>query len=97
MEAVYDLDNIRLEDLGDQPTLFATFQLEALLVTGHCSELRARSPPRGVQLTLGTAAAAHVTGNPNPDPNLSLSPSPNPKVRFRDRFRVRVGDRVVFR
>lgn len=27
-----------------------------------CSELRARSPPRGVQLTLGTAAAPHVTG-----------------------------------
>jgi hypothetical protein len=36
VEAVYDLDNIRLEDLGDQPTLFATYELEALLVTGHC-------------------------------------------------------------
>ena len=50
VEARYDLDNIRLEDLGEQPTLFATYELEALLVTGHCSELRARSPPRGVQV-----------------------------------------------
>lgn len=36
VEAVYDLDNIKLEDLGDASTLYAVYELEALLVTGHC-------------------------------------------------------------
>lgn len=37
--------------------------LPQLLPPGNvCSELRARTPPRGVQLTLGSRAAPHATG-----------------------------------
>jgi UDP-glucose:glycoprotein glucosyltransferase len=40
--AAYDLDNIRLEDLPeDERFMRAEYRLEALLVTGHCSEVPA--------------------------------------------------------
>ena len=60
--AAYDLDNIRLEDLPEgERVMRAEYRLEALLVTGHCSERapsRARAapaPPRGAQLRIGDA------------------------------------------
>ena len=63
--AAYDLDNIRLEDLPEgERVMRAEYRLEALLVTGHCSERadpptgRRRAPPaspRGAQLRLGDA------------------------------------------
>lgn len=57
--AVHDLDNILLENLGDTSTLQAVFELEALVLTGHCSE-RDHDPPRGLQLILGTKNIPHL-------------------------------------
>ncbi|XP_071724923.1 LOW QUALITY PROTEIN: UDP-glucose:glycoprotein glucosyltransferase-like [Rutidosis leptorrhynchoides] len=57
--AVHDLDNILLENLGDTRTLQAVFDLEALVLTGHCSE-KDHDPPRGLQLILGTKSAPHL-------------------------------------
>ncbi|KAG5041087.1 hypothetical protein JHK85_013563 [Glycine max] len=57
--AFHDLDNILLENLGDTSTLQAVFELEALVLTGHCSE-KDHDPPRGLQLILGTKTAPHL-------------------------------------
>lgn len=57
--AVHDLDNILLENLGDTRTLQAVFELEALVLTGHCSE-KDQDPPRGLQLILGTKSTPHL-------------------------------------
>lgn len=57
--AVHDLDNILLENLGDTRTLQAVFELEALVLTGHCSE-KDHEPPRGLQLILGTKIMPHM-------------------------------------
>ena len=52
VHAAYDLDNLRLEDLGeDASTLHATYELEAIIVTGSCREKGAR-PPRGLQIAM---------------------------------------------
>ncbi|XP_058771792.1 UDP-glucose:glycoprotein glucosyltransferase-like [Vicia villosa] len=56
---VHDLDNILLENLGDTRTLRAAFELEALVLTGHCSE-KDHDPPRGLQLILGTKTSPHL-------------------------------------
>ena len=61
-QAPYDLDNLRLEDLGSAKGFAATFQLENLLVSGHASEAGAQQPPRGVQLTLEALAPPFVQG-----------------------------------
>ncbi|MBA0726897.1 hypothetical protein Golax_002691 [Gossypium laxum] len=55
----HDLDNILLENLGDIRTLQAVFELEALVLTGHCAE-KDRDPPRGLQLILGTKNTPHL-------------------------------------
>ncbi|KAK9048740.1 hypothetical protein SSX86_032293, partial [Deinandra increscens subsp. villosa] len=57
--AVHDLDNILLENLGDTRTLQAVFELEALVLTGHCSE-KDHEPPRGLQMILGTKRNPHL-------------------------------------
>ncbi|WVY94493.1 hypothetical protein V8G54_033581 [Vigna mungo] len=57
--AVHDLDNILLENLVDTRTLQAVFELEALVLTGHCSE-KDHDPPRGLQLILGTKTTPHL-------------------------------------
>ncbi|CAL9044711.1 unnamed protein product [Musa banksii] len=57
--AIHDLDNILLENLGDLRTLQAVFELEALLLTGHCAE-KDHDPPRGLQLILGTQRGPHL-------------------------------------
>ncbi|KAJ6704521.1 UDP-GLUCOSE GLYCOPROTEIN:GLUCOSYLTRANSFERASE [Salix viminalis] len=57
--AVHDVDNILLENLGDTRTLQAVFELEALVLTGHCSE-KDHEPPRGLQLILGTKNNPHL-------------------------------------
>ncbi|KAI3990911.1 hypothetical protein MKX01_026095 [Papaver californicum] len=57
--AVHDLDNIVLENLGDTRTLQAVYELESLVLTGHCSE-RDHEAPRGLQLILGTKSMAHL-------------------------------------
>uniref|UniRef100_A0A452YDZ7 UDP-glucose:glycoprotein glucosyltransferase n=1 Tax=Aegilops tauschii subsp. strangulata TaxID=200361 RepID=A0A452YDZ7_AEGTS len=57
--AIHDLDNILLENLGDVRTLQAVYELEALLLTGHCME-KDREPPRGLQFILGTKQRPHL-------------------------------------
>ncbi|KAL2942987.1 UDP-glucose:glycoprotein glucosyltransferase [Bienertia sinuspersici] len=57
--AIHDLDNILLENLGETRTLQAVFELEALVLTGHCFETD-HDPPRGLQMILGTKTAPHL-------------------------------------
>lgn len=42
VRAAYDLDNLRLSDLEDENTLSAEFELEAILLTGRCTDIAAR-------------------------------------------------------
>uniref|UniRef100_A0A8C5I386 UDP-glucose ceramide glucosyltransferase-like 1 n=1 Tax=Gouania willdenowi TaxID=441366 RepID=A0A8C5I386_GOUWI len=46
----YDLDNIYLEEVT------AEYELEHLLLEGHCFDVSSGQPPRGLQFTLGTAS-----------------------------------------
>ncbi|CAI0375268.1 unnamed protein product, partial [Linum tenue] len=55
----HDMDNILLENLGDTRTMQAVFELEAVVLTGHCSE-KDHEPPRGLQLILGTKSMPHL-------------------------------------
>lgn len=49
----YDLDNIHLEEV-EESGIYADFELEHLLLEGHCFEQSSGNPPRGLQFTLGT-------------------------------------------
>ncbi|XP_050543404.1 UDP-glucose:glycoprotein glucosyltransferase [Daktulosphaira vitifoliae] len=48
----YDLDNIRLEDV--EMGVYSRYELEYLLLEGHCYDAINMNPPRGLQMTLGT-------------------------------------------
>ena len=48
----YDLDNIHLEEIDS--SIHAQFELEHLLLEGHCFDSASGQPPRGLQFTLGT-------------------------------------------
>ncbi|VDM17267.1 unnamed protein product [Hydatigera taeniaeformis] len=53
-----DLDNLRLVDIAARTgghRIEAEFELEYLLLEGHCLDESTRQPPRGLQFTLGTA------------------------------------------
>ncbi|KAF5269322.1 hypothetical protein FQR65_LT02624 [Abscondita terminalis] len=52
VRSVYDLDNIRLETVDS--VVHSEYELEYLLLEGHCFEMNSGSPPRGLQITLGT-------------------------------------------
>ncbi|XP_045667045.1 UDP-glucose:glycoprotein glucosyltransferase 2 isoform X2 [Ursus americanus] len=47
-----DLDNIHLKDV--ERTVTAEYELEYLLLEGHCFDTVTEQPPRGLQFTLGT-------------------------------------------
>uniref|UniRef100_A0A8D2CK87 UDP-glucose:glycoprotein glucosyltransferase 1 n=1 Tax=Sciurus vulgaris TaxID=55149 RepID=A0A8D2CK87_SCIVU len=47
-----DLDNIHLKDIEGAVT--AEYELEYLLLEGHCFDATTEQPPRGLQFTLGT-------------------------------------------
>lgn len=49
----YDLDNIHLAELSGHK-VWAEFELEHLLLEGHCFDISNGSPPRGLQFVLGT-------------------------------------------
>ncbi|CAH8497276.1 unnamed protein product [Schistosoma guineensis] len=54
IKAVQDLDNLRLVDYRSTKHLVeAVFELEYLLLEGHCVEEGSMKPPRGLQFTLG--------------------------------------------
>ncbi|KAJ8270389.1 hypothetical protein GJAV_G00113890, partial [Gymnothorax javanicus] len=48
----YDLDNIYLEEV--EGGVAAEYELEYLLLEGHCFDVTTGQPPRGLQFTLGT-------------------------------------------
>ncbi|XP_072544405.1 UDP-glucose:glycoprotein glucosyltransferase 1 isoform X2 [Salminus brasiliensis] len=50
----YDLDNIYLEEVDS--VVAAEYELEYLLLEGHCFDVSTGQPPRGLQFTLGTAS-----------------------------------------
>ncbi|XP_048049658.1 UDP-glucose:glycoprotein glucosyltransferase 2 isoform X1 [Megalobrama amblycephala] len=47
----YDLDNIHLQEISS--VVNAEYELEYLLLEGHCFDLSTGQPPRGLQFTLG--------------------------------------------
>ncbi|KAK0611186.1 UDP-glucose-glycoprotein glucosyltransferase-like protein [Immersiella caudata] len=60
--SVDDLDNIRIKDIKARRNtehIEAIYELENILIEGHSRELPAGSPPRGVQLVLGTEKEPH--------------------------------------
>lgn len=51
IHSIYDLDNIKLESV--EAGVHSEFELEHLLLEGHCFEQSSGNPPRGLQFTLG--------------------------------------------
>uniref|UniRef100_A0A8D3BSA1 UDP-glucose glycoprotein glucosyltransferase 2 n=1 Tax=Scophthalmus maximus TaxID=52904 RepID=A0A8D3BSA1_SCOMX len=49
----HDLDNIHLQEVNG--IVAAEYELEHLLLEGHCFDLSTGQPPRGLQFTLGTS------------------------------------------
>lgn len=49
----YDLDNIYLDEVDS--IVAAEYELEYLLLEGHCYDITTGQPPRGLQFTLGTS------------------------------------------
>nr|XP_040218313.2 UDP-glucose:glycoprotein glucosyltransferase [Anopheles coluzzii] len=52
VRSVYDLDNIKLSEINGP--VHSEYELEYLLLEGHCFDSSTGSPPRGLQITLGT-------------------------------------------
>ncbi|XP_055694605.1 UDP-glucose:glycoprotein glucosyltransferase [Lutzomyia longipalpis] len=52
VNSVYDLDNIKLADINGP--VHSEYELEYLLLEGHCFDSMSGAPPRGLQFTLGT-------------------------------------------
>lgn len=52
VRSVYDLDNIKLQDINGP--VHSEYELEHLLLEGHCFDTTTGAPPRGLQITLGT-------------------------------------------
>ncbi|XP_047200724.1 UDP-glucose:glycoprotein glucosyltransferase 1 [Girardinichthys multiradiatus] len=50
----YDLDNIYLQEVEN--IVAAEYELEHLLLEGHCFDVSSGQPPRGLQFTLGAAS-----------------------------------------
>ncbi|KAL4935674.1 hypothetical protein BDV06DRAFT_206551 [Aspergillus oleicola] len=53
-DSVHDLDNIKLSSVKAGSNVDAIYALEHILIEGHSRDLTTKSPPRGVQLVLGT-------------------------------------------
>ncbi|XP_052105584.1 UDP-glucose:glycoprotein glucosyltransferase 1-like [Mytilus californianus] len=58
VKALYDLDNILLEEVDS--VVHAEFDLEYLLLEGHGSDGSSGQPPRGLQFTLGSNSTPMV-------------------------------------
>lgn len=56
--ALYDLDNIRMDQV--ESDVVAMYELEHLLLEGHCFDEVTGNPPRGLQFTLGTPAQPYM-------------------------------------
>ena len=55
----YDLDNIKLSSVPNGQNIEAIYELENILIEGHSRDTENGSPPRGVQLVLGTRKEPH--------------------------------------
>ncbi|KAL4990969.1 UDP-glucose:glycoprotein glucosyltransferase-domain-containing protein [Aspergillus falconensis] len=53
-DSIHDLDNIKLSSVKGGSNVEAIYALEHILIEGHSRDLTTKSPPRGVQLVLGT-------------------------------------------
>ncbi|KAL4808818.1 UDP-glucose:glycoprotein glucosyltransferase-domain-containing protein [Aspergillus unguis] len=53
-DSVHDLDNIKLSSVKGGSNVDAVYALEHILIEGHSRDMTLKSPPRGVQLVLGT-------------------------------------------
>ncbi|KAJ5724117.1 hypothetical protein N7488_002152 [Penicillium malachiteum] len=60
-ESVHDLDNIKLSSVKNGANVDAIYALEHILIEGHSRDLTLKTPPRGVQLILGTEENPHFT------------------------------------
>ncbi|KAG0163854.1 hypothetical protein DFQ28_011083 [Apophysomyces sp. BC1034] len=60
-EANMDLDNIRLTTLGGHPSVSAVYELERILIEGHCVDSATQGAPRGLQFVLGTESNPATT------------------------------------
>lgn len=60
-ESVYDLDNIKLSSVPIGQNVDALYELEHILIEGHSRDTIKGTPPRGVQLLLGTEQNPHFT------------------------------------
>ncbi|XP_029640881.2 LOW QUALITY PROTEIN: UDP-glucose:glycoprotein glucosyltransferase 1-like [Octopus sinensis] len=58
VKSPYDLDNIMLEEASNGVS--AEFELEYLLLEGHCHDSSSGQPPRGLQFTLGANNSASL-------------------------------------
>ncbi|KAJ5492577.1 UDP-glucose:glycoprotein glucosyltransferase 1 [Penicillium diatomitis] len=58
-ESIYDPDNIKLSTLKPGSNVDAIYALEHILIEGHSRDTTTESPPRGVQLVLGTENDPH--------------------------------------
>lgn len=58
-ESIHDLDNIKLSALKEHTNIDAIYELENILIEGHSRDVTIGSPPRGVQLLLGTEKNPH--------------------------------------
>uniref|UniRef100_A0A8D0HBJ3 UDP-glucose ceramide glucosyltransferase-like 1 n=1 Tax=Sphenodon punctatus TaxID=8508 RepID=A0A8D0HBJ3_SPHPU len=54
----YDLDNIYLQEVDN--LVAAEYELEYLLLEGHCYDITTGQPPRGLQFILGTSSSPVV-------------------------------------
>ncbi|PWY91017.1 UDP-glucose:glyco protein glucosyltransferase [Aspergillus heteromorphus CBS 117.55] len=58
-DSIHDLDNIKLSSVKDGSDVDAIYALEHILIEGHSRDTTTNSPPRGVQLILGTENDPH--------------------------------------
>lgn len=58
-DSIHDLDNIKLSTLKEKANIDAVYELEHILIEGHSRDVTVGSPPRGVQLLLGTEKDPH--------------------------------------
>ncbi|KAL1959820.1 hypothetical protein VTO42DRAFT_965 [Malbranchea cinnamomea] len=58
-ESVHDLDNLKLSSLKPGMNVDAVYELEHILIEGHSRDVTTGTPPRGVQLLLGTEKNPH--------------------------------------
>ena len=58
-KSIHDLDNIKLSTLKENSNIDAVYELEHILIEGHSRDVTVGSPPRGVQLLLGTEKDPH--------------------------------------